>query len=132
MTPSQMKAMARVLEADSRIAYGLIFGSVARDRAHASSDVDVAVESVAGVRLDALALGRLVADLEHASGHAVDLVLLDEARPSLAYRVFRDGIVVFVRNRSAMVERRARAVMDYLDYRPFEAAFVRGVLQPRG
>jgi hypothetical protein len=32
----------------------------------------------------------------------------------------------------ALVARRVRAILDYPDYRPFEAAFVRGVLQPRG
>jgi hypothetical protein len=35
----------------------------------------------------------------------VDLVLLDEAGPGLAYRVFRDGRVVFVRDRSTLVDR---------------------------
>lgn len=132
MTPSQVAAMAHVLEADTRIAYGLVFGSVARGHAHPGSDIDVAVELVVGVQLDALAVGRLVSDLERASGRTVDLVLLHEAPPALAYRAFRDGVVVFVRERSTLVERRVRAVLDYLDYRPFEAAFVRGVLHARG
>ena len=124
--------MARVLDADPRIAYGLVFGSTARGQARAASDLDVAIGLAPRVELDPLAIGRLVSDLERASGRTVDLVLLDEAPPALAYRAFRDGVVVFVRDRSAMVERRVRAVLDYLDYRPFEAAFVRGVLRARG
>ena len=132
MIPSQVAAMARVLDADPRIAYGLVFGSTARGHARAASDLDVAIGLAAHVELDPLAIGRLVSDLERASGRTVDLVLLDEAPPALAYRAFRDGVVVFVRDRSAMVERRVRAVLDYLDYRPFEAAFVQGVLRARG
>ena len=124
--------MARALDADPRIAYGLVFGSSARGEARTGSDVDVAIGLAADVEFDALAVGRLVSDLERVSGRTVDLVLLHEAPPALAYRAFRDGVVVFVRNRSALVERRVRAVLDYLDYRPFEAAFVRGVLQARG
>ncbi len=124
--------MARVMEAEPRIAYGLVFGSAGRGDAHAASDLDVAIGLVSGVKFDALAVGRLVSDLERASGQTIDLVLLHEATPALAYRVFRDGVVVFARDRSAMIDRRVRAILDYLDYRPFESAFVRGVLDARG
>lgn len=124
--------MTRVLDADPRIAYGLVFGSTGRGDARKDSDVDVAIGLAEGATFDTLAIGRLVTDLERASGRTVDLVLLDEAPPALAYRVFRDGVVMFTRDRSSLVERRVRAILDYLDYRPFEAAFVRGVLQPRG
>ena len=132
MTPSYVSAIGPVLDADPRIAYGLVFGSAARGQAHTGSDLDVAIGLASDVEFDALAAGRLVSNLERASGRTVDLVLLHEAPPALAYRTFRDGVVVFVRDRSALVERRVRAVLDYLDYRPFETAFVRGVLQPRG
>jgi predicted nucleotidyltransferase len=132
MTPSQAAAIARVMDADPRIAYGLVFGSTGRGEARTGSDLDVAVGLVSDVEIDALGIGRLVSDLERASGQTVDLVLLREAPPALAYRAFRDGVVVFVRDRPAMVERRVRAILDYLDYRPFESAFVRGVLDARG
>lgn len=124
--------MARVLDDDPRIAYGLVFGSVARGHTHPGSDVDVAVGLAPGTQLEPQSVGRLISDLERASGRTVDLVLLHEAPPALAYRVFRDGVAVFVRDRSALVERQARAVLDYLDFRPVEAAFVKGVLQARG
>jgi len=132
MTASQAAALGRVLDADPRIAYGLVFGSAGRGEARAGSDLDVAIGLAPDVEFDALAAGRLVSDLERVSGRAVDLVLLHQAPPALAYRVFRDGVVVFVRDRPAMVERRVQAILDYLDYRPFESAFVRGVLHARG
>lgn len=132
MTPSHVAAIARMLDADPRIAYGLVFGSTGRGEARVGSDLDVAIGLVSDAQFDTLAVGRLVSDLERAAGRTVDLVLLHEAPPALAYRVFRDGVVVFARDRSALVERRVRAILDYLDYRPFESAFVRGVLQARG
>jgi hypothetical protein len=46
----------------------------------------------------------------------------------LAYRVFRDGQVIFARDRRAMSERKARAILEYLDFRPVEEACARGVL----
>ena len=116
------------LEPDSRIAYALVFGSAARGTSRARSDVDVALGLVAGARLSTLDIGDLASRLEAAVGRPVDLVLLDEAPPGLAYRAFRDGQVVFARDRRAMSERKARAILEYLDFRPVEEACSRGVL----
>jgi len=55
-------------------------------------------------------------------------VLLDEAGPGLAYRVFRDGRVILDRDRRALVQRKARAILEYLDFRPVEETFTRAVL----
>jgi predicted nucleotidyltransferase len=117
-----------VLEGEPRIAYALLFGSAARGTSHASSDVDVAVGLRAGTSLTPPEIGGLVADFERAAGRRVDLILLDEAPPSLAYRIFRDGILLFERDHRAFTERKARAILDYLDFRPFEAIAVRGAL----
>jgi hypothetical protein len=57
------------------------------------------------------------------------LVLLNEAPPALAYRVFRDGQVLLDRNHAAFVDRKVRAILEYLDFRPFEDLMTRGVLR---
>jgi len=90
------------------VAYALVFGSRGRGTAHAASDVDVAIGLMPGVLLDVRALGTLVSDLERAAGRAVDLVLLDEAPPALAYRVFRDGVALAERDRSRPASRATR------------------------
>lgn len=119
--------MRAVLEADERVQYALLFGSRARGSAHDASDVDVAVGLGPGVRLNALEVGALVSRLEAAAGRSVDLVLLDEAPPAVAYRVFRDAVPIFTRDRAALVERKARAILEYLDFRPVEELCARGV-----
>lgn len=116
------------LEADPRIAYALVFGSAARGQAHAHSDVDVAVGLVEGTHLEPMDIGALAARLEEAAGRAVDLVLLDEAPPGLAYRIFRDGRPVSVRSAPALKARFVKAVLEYLDFQPLEELFTRGVL----
>jgi hypothetical protein len=55
-------------------------------------------------------------------------VLLDEAPPGLAYRIFREGRVVLERDRKALVERKTRAILEYLDFKPVEEMFTRAVL----
>lgn len=120
--------MARVLEADPSIAYALVFGSRARGTSHSGSDVDVAFALTGGRRPTALELGDLAARLETATGQRVDLVDLGEAPPGLAYRAFRDGRVIVERDRDALVARRARAFLEYLDFKPVEEQLTRGAL----
>jgi predicted nucleotidyltransferase len=124
-------ALRRVIEADGRVAYAILFGSMARQHAHAQSDVDVAVGFAPGVRLDTLALGELTSRLETAAGRPVDLVVLDSAPPLLAYRVFRDGTPIIIRDRRVFSDRLSRAILEYLDYQPIEEVFTRGVLRAR-
>ena len=76
-------------------------------------------------------LGALASRLEAAAGRRVDLVLLDEAPPGLAYRAFRDGRAIFTRDPVALKTRRARAILEYLDFRPVEELCARGVLAAR-
>ena len=118
-----------VLAADPRITYALLFGSRGRDAAHESSDVDLAVGLADGTSLSAMEIGELVSRLERAAGAPVDLVLLDEARPGVAYRVFRDGKVVFERDHHALLDRKTRAILEYLDFRPIEESLARGALR---
>ena len=123
-----LEALRRVLAEDPRIAYALVFGSSARGAAGPYSDVDVAVGLAPGLRLTALELGELASRLEDAAGKPVDLVLLEEAPPGLAYRVFRDGRPILERDRRAMVERKTRAILEYLDFQPIEELCARGAL----
>jgi predicted nucleotidyltransferase len=117
-----------VLEANPRIAYAILFGSRGRGAAHGESDTDLAVGLTRGARLSVIELGDLLSRLETAAGGPVDVVLLDEAGPGLAYRAFRDGRVIFERDRAALVARKARAILEYLDFRPVEETFTRAVL----
>ena len=121
-----------VLEADSRIAYALLFGSSVKGTTHFGSDVDVAIGMIHRRPLDLMEIGGLRSRLEAAVGRPVDLVILDEAPPGLAYRVFRDGRLVFARDGQSLAARRARAVLEYIDFRPLEELCARGVLAADG
>jgi predicted nucleotidyltransferase len=123
------EALRRVLEAEPAVAYAVLFGSRARGTAHGTSDIDIAVGLVAGAPRDPRALGALIARLESAAGGSIDVVLLDEAPAPLAYRIFRDGRVLVERDRGALVARKARAILDYLDFKPVEDLCAAGVLR---
>jgi hypothetical protein len=123
-----LDALRRILSDDSRIAYALVFGSTARGTSHALSDVDVAIGTTGDAPLGTLDIGELTSRLEAASGRTVHLVVLNDAPPGLAYRVFKDGIPLLIRDTAAFKSRLARAILEYLDFRPVEELFTRGVL----
>jgi len=131
-TPSSLHAAIGEALADApHVAFALVFGSCARGTAHAGSDIDVALAFRRGRRPGAYEIGAIVSRIEEAAGRSVDVVVLDDAPPGLAYRVFRDGVAVLVRDRSALVERKARAILEYLDFQPFEEALSKAVLARR-
>jgi hypothetical protein len=120
------EAIRTVVEREPAFAYALVFGSRARGTARPDSDLDIAIGTSAP--FDHRRLGDLIGALESATGCVVDLVVLDDAAPALAWRAFKDGIVVFERDRRALVQRKARAILEYLDFKPFEDICTRGVL----
>jgi len=120
-----------VLAADPRVAYALLFGSTARETNHTHSDVDVAIAGVNHERFDTFAVGEITSRLEAATCRPVHVVMLDEAPPGLAYRIFRDGKAIFIRDAAAFKSRLARAILEYLDFKPVEDLFTRGVLRER-
>jgi len=121
--------LRRIFETEHDVAYALLFGSTARGVPRKDSDADVAVELRPGAARDARALGRLAARLESAAGRSIDLVLLDEAPSPLAYRIFRDGRLLIERDHALLVARKARAILDYLDFKPVEDLCADGVLR---
>jgi len=136
MAPSDDQAGERsidelrsVLADEPDIAYALLFGSAGRGALRPGSDLDVAVELRRQAPRDTGALGRLAARLESAAGRHVDLILLEEAAAPLAYRIFRDGRLLVERDRSARVARTARAILEYLDFKPVEDRCTEGVLR---
>lgn len=116
------ESVTKVLRADPRIGYGLVFGSRGRGTARVDSDLDVAIGGMT-TPLSTLEIGDLIGQLEVATGCEVDLVLLDEAGPGLAYRVFKDGVIVLERDPAALADRKAWAVLEYLDWKPVEDLF---------
>lgn len=116
------EALTKELQACPEIGYALVFGSFARGTQHGHSDLDIAIGGLSRA-LSVLELGDLIGRLEAVAGRTVDLVLLDEAPIGLAFRVFRDGKLILARDREALAQRKARAALDYFDFKPVEDLF---------
>ncbi len=102
---------------DAGVRLLVVFGSAARGREHASSDVDVGVLFDGG---EGEVQGRYAARLEAVApaveaDRPVDLVLLDEADPLLLREVALDGRPIFEAEPGTFEEFRIRAIKRYLD-----------------
>lgn len=123
------EAIRDVLASEPRIAYALLFGSHATRRSTAHSDLDIAIGSSSGHGFDRHTLGALVAGLERVTRRTVDMIVLDQAPPTLAYRVFRDGRLIVESDPAALTRQRARAILGYLDFKPVEQLCARAILE---
>jgi predicted nucleotidyltransferase len=116
-----MVAMAEYLSTVPEVVLGFLFGSYARGEGWPDSDVDCAVLLADGVPAAAafdLRL-RVIDGLTRAIRRDdVDLAILNEAPLALAYRVLRDGKLLFCRDHAAYVRYRVRTLNLYFDFAP--------------
>jgi len=98
-----------------------LFGSQATRRTHSSSDVDVAVlldESLTPDERFAERL-RLLGDLSRIFGtDDMDLVILNEAPPLLAYETLRHGILLYCADAQTRIEFQVHTLRAYEDTMP--------------
>ena len=94
-----------------------LYGSQAKGLPRESSDVDVAVlvdaEPVDGESLDRRL--QYTVELESVLKDRVDLVLLNQAPPMLRHQIFRNGTLVFERDRARVRRFIGDALVEFFD-----------------
>jgi len=119
--------LKRVLLREGNVIYAVLFGSAARGEMREDSDVDLAVKF--RMKPDLVELGRLSAELESEVGFPVHIVDLDDAPPPLRYEIFKEGVVVMVRDETLLAEDKARAIMEFLDFKYHYDAMANGMFE---
>jgi predicted nucleotidyltransferase len=126
-TPSIQAYLAR--QPDIVIAY--LFGSVARGEENRLSDVDIAIllepdlnrETQLEVQI------KYLTELDQMICRDVQLVILNDAPPMLAYQVIRDGLLLYERSQEERVEFAVLAIKRYFDVQPMMAYFNQALIQ---
>lgn len=109
LTPETISASLReAVEDDPDVAFAYLYGSVAKGRPRASSDVDVAVHfGSGGERASRVEAAERALDLEGRLearlGRSVQVVALDHASPELIQNVLGHGRLLFSRDDRARV-----------------------------
>ena len=100
-----------------------LFGSRAAGKSGPLSDVDIGVlldtNRVRSKDLFRVRLNLITQAMEACRRSDVDLVLLNEAGPLLAYEVVSGGQLVYERSHQRRVVYEAGALQRYLDFQPF-------------
>lgn len=97
-----------------------LFGSVARGQATHLSDVDVAVllDPSLGAEARVERQLALMLALDDVADREVQVTVLNDAPPSLAYRVIREGKLLYEGDRLQRVAFEARTLQIYFDIQP--------------
>ena len=121
-----VEAIARALSPLCHVQAAFLFGSRAVGRAREDSDIDVAVLLAGGVadeeprtRLRTL-LEALAAEL---AADRLDLVILNEAPPALAFQVLKYGVLAMDRDPVPLHRFRVRVYSEHADFEPVERFF---------
>lgn len=119
-------AIARAAESLPEIQAALLFGSHATGNAREDSDIDVAVLLDPNAAPDGsrARLRRVIdAFAAHIAADRLDLVILNDAPPALAFQVLKHGKVCLERDRTALHRFRLRTYTKHSDFEPVERFF---------
>jgi len=113
-----LETVARVLRDDPRLAAAIVFGSVARGRARADSDLDLAVLYTDPVARESAAREwlTLTGRLARAAGRDLHLVDLESADAGLRRAILDGGHVLLDREPRRLRDLRVATGIEYLDW----------------
>jgi len=131
LSEHQKEALRQFFATQSDVVLAYLLGSQARGRAHALSDVDIAVLLAGSLdkkqRFDACL--KLMAELSRLLRRdEVDVVILNDVPVALRYRVLRDGVLLSCRDHDRMIDFRLRTVNEYLDFKPILMRHERAII----
>lgn len=99
--------------------FSLLFGSMATDKTHDFSDIDIGICTGAPMTLESL--GYHTAMLETKLGKKVDLIdlyRLYEKDPLLAFEIYSRHLPIEIRDEKAYIRFKTKAQLYYLDHLP--------------
>jgi predicted nucleotidyltransferase len=109
--------LKKIFEERPEVELAYLYGSVARGEANKLSDIDLAVYlneacNMGSVKMELVSeIASLIDDF--------DLVVLNEARPLMAYNIVKDGIILFEVSATMKAEIESNIVRRYLDMKPY-------------
>ena len=115
MSPTLVSQIVHALQSVATLELAVLFGSVARDEASMSSDLDVAARYAKPLNLEQKLT--LIEALAAVSGRAIDLIDLRVAGPILARQALTSGKRIFGTD-EIWASQTARTLIDYADFAP--------------
>lgn len=114
----------------NRVVFAYLFGSQVKRKTGKLSDIDIAVfldEKIPCSKFFDIRL-KLVGELgDFFKRNDIDVVILNEAPPLLSHRILKEGKVIFSKDRRKQIEYEVRAILRYLDWKPYLEKYTKEV-----
>jgi len=117
MKENEKQTVTRLLRAHDGIEAVWLFGSVARDNAQSTSDIDVAVLGEEPLLAEEKEM--LIERLAQATGRPVDLVDLQAAHGPIVGRILQNGVRLFCDDTALYAGLMKRWWLDRADWMPY-------------
>jgi predicted nucleotidyltransferase len=129
-THEDIERIIRYFKKREEVSALYLFGSSVKGSGTRESDIDIAL-LVNDLRLKNRHFDLLKKKYYGAapafSMRPVDIVILNTASPYLKHRILKTGKILFDRNRKLRVRFTAKAILEYIDFRPIEDIFNKAV-----
>ena len=117
------------------VVFAYLFGSQATKNTGKLSDIDIAVFFSEKIdkdkRFDKKL--RIMAELSLLlKRDDIDVVVLNDAYPLLEHRIVKSGVVIFSRDEKKRLDYELKAIMGYLDFKPFIDKYTKETLSVYG
>jgi predicted nucleotidyltransferase len=116
---NMIKMLKSVLEKETSVLFCYLFGSFTAGHNISKSDVDIAVyldkkkcPDFFEKRLE------LIPQISQKLKKEADIVILNTAPPFLKYVVFKEGELIFEKNRTERIDFELKATNEYFDFKP--------------
>lgn len=118
----ELKNLVKALKDNKKVSAAILFGSQARGKAKLYSDIDVCI-------ITRGSLSRLEQeDILANSSSKIDISLLQDLSESIKYRVFKEGRVLFSKDKSQFNRAKNLSIRSYFDFRPLIEKYIRRML----
>ena len=120
-TEKQMNEIVKRISKIKSVAAIYLFGSQVTGRARLDSDVDIAV-------LTKNATENEETNISLSGNKLFEIHILAKLPPIIQYRIFKEGILLYVNDEKCLNEVKAKVIITYLDFLPFLNRFSWGVI----
>jgi len=115
---NKLNKCIEILKTNSNIIFAYVFGSYARGKINKNSDIDFAIY-LNTPQMNPDDYLNIRSKLMDICNKNVDIVILNQAIPLLKYEIYKDGILLFTKNKTLEIDYKIKVLFEYDDIKKF-------------
>lgn len=119
----ELKKLVKALKNNKKVNAAILFGSQARGKAKPYSDIDICIITKGNISRQEQE------DILANSSNKIDISLLQDLPESIKYRVFKEGKILFSKDKNMLNRAKNLSIRSYFDFRPLIEKYTRRILR---